>query len=769
MPDNDSPNYDPQNFMTPGQIQANREYAQMLLKQGSGGAPTNVSNGITFASPWGIASSALNGYVGRQGLNEAAAGERANINAGTQAPGLPTPPNAPQGAGMLQGTGAPGGYAAATSAQESGGNYAALGPVTPKGDRAYGKYQVMGANIPQWTQEVLGRPMTPEQFLANPQAQDAVYQRKFSEYTQKYGSPEAAARAWFAGEGNMNNLNAKDQLGTTVGQYGQNFTRLASNAPGLPQGATPQPIGSPQAMSAALGGTPAASTGGGGGEQVAQATAARGPTGGALPPPPSSGLPGQVPIQPGQQGNQPIVAPSMVPQRQQMSQQQLQNIMHAAAVNPNNLGLQYAAQQALQSYQSQFQPQSLETATGTVIVDSQGRQQFIGKIITQNYKGPEGIDIPVQMQYQADGSLKVITPNAQGGGATPLMPRAPASQAPPQPQPQPQVPTQPPQSVPGRSGAAEAPTKLASLETGTMNDASPAASQTAGIPSPGMLGTPPPSEAAATPGATPVPQAPTGVKTAQSVIPQVATDAMNQMADFGVNYKARNAMVGEVGKQAAEFLNTTRQKAIDAQTDKQNLDLLGNIMDSPNYQPGMFGGINLFKNRLEAAIAQNFPEFAAQAGLDPHKATAMEVAEKLTNDLNLGSLRQKLGGLGQVRVFEGQMVKGAFANMDNSIAANKAVLELAQSVNQRIRDAQEYASTLPHDDINIQDKVYSHFKDIPIMPKEREEYWNQQIKADLAAQKAAPKAATPAAPGAFPLPGFTPKAAPQPAPNEAPG
>jgi hypothetical protein len=114
---------------------------------------------------------------------------------------------------------------------ESGGKYDALGPVVPKtGDRAYGKYQVMGANIPQWTQAHLGQSMTPEQFLANPQAQDAVFKGQFGQYAQQYG-PEGAARAWFAGPGNMNNLGAKDQLGTTVGGYGQKFAQAAGIGP----------------------------------------------------------------------------------------------------------------------------------------------------------------------------------------------------------------------------------------------------------------------------------------------------------------------------------------------------------------------------------------------------------------------------------------------------------------------------------------------------------------------------------------------------------
>jgi len=128
-------------------------------------------------------------------------------------------------------------YGSAISRIESGGKYDILGPTIPKtGDRAYGKYQVMGANIPQWTKQYLGREMTPQEFLADPQAQDAVFQGRFGEYVQKYG-PEGAAKAWFAGEKGMNNPNAKDVLGTTVQGYGQKF--MAGLGGG--QGAAPAP------------------------------------------------------------------------------------------------------------------------------------------------------------------------------------------------------------------------------------------------------------------------------------------------------------------------------------------------------------------------------------------------------------------------------------------------------------------------------------------------------------------------------------------------
>ena len=121
-------------------------------------------------------------------------------------------------------------YGRALAKIESGGNYRALGPVTKKGDRAYGKHQVMGANIPSWSQEALGRRLTPMQFLEDPDAQEAVFKHKFGNYTNKYG-PVGAAKAWFAGEKGMKNPNARDQLGTTVASYASQFAQNAGLAP----------------------------------------------------------------------------------------------------------------------------------------------------------------------------------------------------------------------------------------------------------------------------------------------------------------------------------------------------------------------------------------------------------------------------------------------------------------------------------------------------------------------------------------------------------
>lgn len=118
---------------------------------------------------------------------------------------------------------------------ESGGNYRTIGPQTRGGDRAFGKYQVMGANVGPWTKEILGKELSPREFLLDQSAQDAVFNAKFGAYSDKYG-PEGAARAWFAGEGGMNDPNRRDILGTSVADYSKKFTA----AMGSGGGQTPQ-------------------------------------------------------------------------------------------------------------------------------------------------------------------------------------------------------------------------------------------------------------------------------------------------------------------------------------------------------------------------------------------------------------------------------------------------------------------------------------------------------------------------------------------------
>jgi hypothetical protein len=85
---------------------------------------------------------------------------------------------------------------------ESGGNYGAIGPAVKRKDsvdHAYGKYQVMGANIPSWTKQALGKSLTPREFLDDKDAQEAVFEDQFKRNIAKYGSLEDAVSVWFSG------------------------------------------------------------------------------------------------------------------------------------------------------------------------------------------------------------------------------------------------------------------------------------------------------------------------------------------------------------------------------------------------------------------------------------------------------------------------------------------------------------------------------------------------------------------------------------------
>lgn len=105
------------------------------------------------------------------------------------------------------------------------GGYDAIGPKTKKGNRAYGKYQVMDFNIPSWTKKHLGKSLTPAEFLANPKVQDAVFKGEFGNYVRRYGNPQDAASMWFTGKPLKAGAGNKDILGTTGQGYVSKFNK----------------------------------------------------------------------------------------------------------------------------------------------------------------------------------------------------------------------------------------------------------------------------------------------------------------------------------------------------------------------------------------------------------------------------------------------------------------------------------------------------------------------------------------------------------------
>src|ERR1043165_2058236 len=101
--------------------------------------------------------------------------------------------------------------------QESGGNYGAVG-VWVNGDRAYGRYQVMGANIPSWTRQYYGRSLSPQQYLNNRAAQDAVARGRLKSYVNKYGY-RGAASAWYSGNPSLHMSTRPQPGGPSIKGY----------------------------------------------------------------------------------------------------------------------------------------------------------------------------------------------------------------------------------------------------------------------------------------------------------------------------------------------------------------------------------------------------------------------------------------------------------------------------------------------------------------------------------------------------------------------
>lgn len=91
-----------------------------------------------------------------------------------------------------------GNFLRAIAAQESGGNYGAVN----SSSGALGKYQIMPANVPAWSKEVLGQSVSPSYFLHHPKIQEEIARAKLRNYFKKYGATGAAS-AWFSGQPNL--------------------------------------------------------------------------------------------------------------------------------------------------------------------------------------------------------------------------------------------------------------------------------------------------------------------------------------------------------------------------------------------------------------------------------------------------------------------------------------------------------------------------------------------------------------------------------------
>lgn len=194
--------------------------------------PDQVAKAKSYLNNMLRASGSLTAAMGAQQLPQPQSGFAGRVNvppdpavAGARAIAAPA-------SGSAQGDATISALKANISGIESGGDYGITGPVTRDGDRAYGKYQVMGANVGPWTQEVFGKAMTPEQFLKNPGAQEKVADFQMRKLASQGYSPKDISSIWFTGKPLAEGANRKDQLGTIGSQYAEEATKGIATAQG---------------------------------------------------------------------------------------------------------------------------------------------------------------------------------------------------------------------------------------------------------------------------------------------------------------------------------------------------------------------------------------------------------------------------------------------------------------------------------------------------------------------------------------------------------
>lgn len=123
------------------------------------------------------------------------------------------------------------------SQQESGGNTKAVNPRTG----ATGEFQVLPANIPNWTKKYYKRQLTVDEFRNDPQAQQAVFNGEMGKYVRRAlqlsnGDEDKAIRmaasAWYGGEGAYNRYDNPKRFRANEPSYREYTTKVLERTKG---------------------------------------------------------------------------------------------------------------------------------------------------------------------------------------------------------------------------------------------------------------------------------------------------------------------------------------------------------------------------------------------------------------------------------------------------------------------------------------------------------------------------------------------------------
>lgn len=462
----------------------------------------------------------------------------------------------------------------------------------------------------------------------------------------------------------------RQQLIAAMAQHenGKPMPTMALNGPdaGPPPAVT--------AMTAALrGGDTAAPV------QVAEAQMAKGG------PPALTGAPRQQ--RPDPEASKIYINPALVPKRPQMNPGQVRGILADPTISES------AKLQLRQEYMQQNQPIEVPVTGGRVLINplNPTQQQFIPEL--KWGKSKIG-DIETDSGYTTDGRGNIIQAPIQRPGITngPRSEAAPGGPVAPAVAPQgtpavapalgsavasaaPAAPVAAPEAVPNTGGV-----QVASL------DPAAGVAEAAKVAEPAAPDNPLAKWAQATPPgvAMPAGTAANGSLNLNSVDPVLAEDYARKKAFDNKAEVDKDAQVKGTEMAMKKYDNMSTQ-AQSARKLMPNLDLATSLMEDPNFSSGLLHGVKDTWQRLKDATG------IAQMSNAPNEAF-----DKLMAGTVLDTMKSVLAGLGQVRLAEIELLNKANGNRNNSVASNRAVLEISkravQKVDQLDSIAQQYVS-----------------------------------------------------------------------------
>jgi hypothetical protein len=191
------------------------------------------------------------------------------------------------------------------------------------------------------------------------------------------------------------------------------------------------------------------------------------------------------------------------------------------------------------------------------------------------------------------------------------------------------------------------------------------------------------------------------------------------LQDFMAENEAKKTAATEEAKLGAQKYQSLIENGTKAQMEIPQLDLLKEQMNDPNFFSGAGEKYNLLYKRLKSAV-----------GIDPEAAVPQEYLRKATAANVLSSLGA-LKGLGQIRVAEINMAREAAASPDNSIPANKLLVEISKRTHERNAQIAEMAQNYKEQngtlDAGFDKRVTAYYKKNPLFTDAEIKDWHKVI------------------------------------------